>query len=507
MAQPNQYFATQIQSANPVAAFQQGRQFDQQNTLAQQQGVLFQQAQQDRVKAQQNDTLFKNALVKFLGPVNAGMVTGDAGLSPTPQPVPTAPGPAGGEMQPGATPGYGGGGDYAGGNQNALAQMLQANPEQGLMIAQFQQHQQALAAQQAQAMHEQQAALQKKQGTEAYNSVNWLESQSKEYGVSIKSLLEHGFKGKPGYEHLREQYGDKWSEVTDADLKPWLANIKSQGAQMAGIAPEKEKEGFTLNQGDVRFDAKGNKIASVAPKTSSQEAAESGLAPEDVDVAAGVVMLDPARMHDYATFGKQGQAIRTEINKAITKKLTDANMTTGGLAKLRSNFVAQKGSIKKMTDQSNMIEAFEGVAKYNGDRVLELIDKIDDTGVPFIEGITRKLKKGAGDVDAAEAQSVMTAFQTEAARILNNPNLSGVLSDSARHETQDMINGKMSAAQTKRVIKRIFAEMDVRKGLINQQIGTASGSMAGETPIAGAPAPAAGLPADIAALLAKHGAK
>lgn len=500
MAQANQYFAPSIDvSGRMQRTMAAGQEYDIRNKLAEQQGILFQQAQQDRAKSQQNDQLFKNALVQFLGPVNAGIVTGDASVSPQQSAVPAtpsaAPAPGMGASPPQGQP------QAQGMDQNSLLQMMQANPERAAQFVQFQQQQQqnAMALRQAQ-VAAQQAAVQKQANEKLLQATYYLKSENPAATIRIadpiayQGMVDHGVDmDDPGA------------------VKQALRAVQSHFGPIAGITPEKAAEGFTLNQGEQRFDAEGKRIASVAPKTTSQEIGDLGLTPEDIDVAAGVVMLDPTRMHDYATFGKTGQAIRTAINKAITKKLTDANMTTGGLAKLRQNFVAQKGSIKKMTEQANNIETFEGLAKYNGQRVLDLIDKIDDTGVPFIEGITRKLKKGAGSVDAAEAQSVLTAFQTEAARILNNPNLTGVLSDSARHEVQDMIGGNLSAAQTKRVINRIFAEMDVRKQLINQQIGSASGSMAGEAPIAGAtetpPAAGGNYPPDIAALIDKHGNK
>ena len=224
-------------------------------------------------------------------------------------------------------------------------------------------------------------------------------------------------------------------------------------------------------------------------ESSATSAPVGAMSPDELDYAGRTIMMDPARMKDFASYGNAGQAYRQQINDWISKRMKETGQSPESLAQLRVNFQAQKGSIQKMTAQANAIQAFEGVAKYNGDRLLELIDKIDNTGVPFIEGIARPLKRGAGDVDTAEALSVLNTFQTEVSRILGNPNMTGVISDGARHEAQDMVNGKLSAAQMKRVVNRLFDEMDMRNSLISTQITNAGTSMTTGNPTASPEAP------------------
>ena len=209
--------------------------------------------------------------------------------------------------------------------------------------------------------------------------------------------------------------------------------------------------------------------------------------PETIKTAAMVVASDPTRMRDYASFGTAGQAARIEINNAITQLKKNTGMSDADFIKARTNARAAAASVQKMTAQQNGIQAFEGLAKANGQRLLDLFEKVDDTGVPVIEGITRAAKRSGGNVDAAELQSVLTTYQTEVARILGNPNMTGVISDSARHEVQQMASGKMSVAQAKRVINRINVEMDLRNQFLGEQIDKAGSA----TVVGGAPAQAA----------------
>jgi hypothetical protein len=125
---------------------------------------------------------------------------------------------------------------------------------------------------------------------------------------------------------------------------------------------------------------------------------------------------------------------------------------------------------------------------------LQLINQIDDTGVPMVEAISRMAKRGAGNVDAAELHSVITTFQTEISRLLAaGPSMNGVISDTARREIGQMSPENMSAAQAKRIIARLYGEMDARLAFVNdavsKSVGTASGGGAfgGQSP-QGAPA-------------------
>ncbi len=257
----------------------------------------------------------------------------------------------------------------------------------------------------------------------------------------------------------------------------------SKSSVDSGLTFDKKTGKYSDPDGHVLTSAQVKAWNAEAAKNKSHSENPDSMSDDDVSIAAPVVMSDPARMRDYATFGKAGQAHRDQINEEIAKQLKGAGMTSRDLTKIRLNFNAQKGSITKLTAQQNAIDTFEGLARNNGERLMELVDKIDDTGVPIIEAFTRPSKKGLGSDDMAEAQSVLTSFQTEAAKILSgNPNMTGVISDSARHELQKVVDGSLSASATRRVVKRLFTEMDVRSQMYENTIKKATDSATSTTP-------------------------
>jgi hypothetical protein len=269
---------------------------------------------------------------------------------------------------------------------------------------------------------------------------------------------------------------DQPSEVREyeyAKTQGFKGSYTDWVAQKKTPSDSSEIQGYKLAQTQGY---KGTYLDYLKQKSAVQSVGED-LAPDELDLAATTVMTDPNQMRQFASFGKAGQARRDQINKAVSDKLKTAGMTPADLGSMRANFKAQSGSINKLVPQLNAIEAYEQTAKFNGQRLLNMVDKIDNTGIPVVEGYARRAQKAVGDPDQAEFQSVLAQYQTEAARIINNPNLTGVLSDSARHEMQEIIGGNMSAAQIKRVVNRLNTEFEFRKNAIKQQVGVAGQSM------------------------------
>lgn len=259
MAQANAYFASDAQNA-AIPAMAQIQGLNQQNTLARQQGLLFQQDQQAREKALQNDALFKNSLVKFLGPVNAGMVIGDQAMS-TQGPINSLAQEGGGIAPTNGQPNE---------QQNALIQMLQANPEAGLQIAQYQQRQQALQAEAQRENAVQQQAARVKQAQDGYRKIQWAEDRAKE-GVSLRHTFDIGFNGEPAIQKLKEQLGGSFDNASEEQLKQWLGDMKQQLAPIAGIAPEKPENPVALAEGAQLINPKTGKLIAENRKDTTAE--------------------------------------------------------------------------------------------------------------------------------------------------------------------------------------------------------------------------------------------
>jgi hypothetical protein len=112
--------------------------------------------------------------------------------------------------------------------------------------------------------------------------------------------------------------------------------------------------------------------------------------PETRRTAAIVVASDPTRIRDYASYGATGQAAKIEIQKEITNLKKETGMSDGDFVAARSRAKAEAGNLQTLTKQQAQVAQAEELAKANGDRLLQLFDLVDQTGIPAIEGITRQ---------------------------------------------------------------------------------------------------------------------
>lgn len=233
-----EYPALAIQAPNVIGNYLGGMQQAQE---MQSQGIrnqLLQDEQAQRAAAMQRDEQFRNILAQSVGPMAAG-----AAMPP-------------GIGQPGMGPpdGYEGGGaaNYLmQGTQNPLGpqlpmnQLMQLDPERAM------QFQQAFDAQRQQQMQQ----LRERAGVSVRAAQFVLKSKDP------KRTLEIGFPEM--VEQLKSQ-GTDFETLTDDQVKTMADDVIAQFGPIAGIEPAGGGDPFTLGQGQTRFDANGNEIASVA---------------------------------------------------------------------------------------------------------------------------------------------------------------------------------------------------------------------------------------------------
>jgi hypothetical protein len=275
-------------------------------------------------------------------------------------------------------------------------------------------------------------------------------------------MVEDAGKGAQDYATLRDR---SQNQMLQRALQMQGQQLSSQDRQDA-IAQRREasQQHTALMQ------------ALAAQKAANSPAADS-LAPDAVHDAVVDVMADPARMRQYASFGQSGQTNRTLINNEKAKTLKDIGMTEQDV--IRQQAVA-KGQIKSVSDlipMKNAVQAYEEVARGNGSRVLELVSKVNKSGIPLINSAMRLGEQATGNPDAAELMQVLQNYQTEVARIIANPRLTGQLTDTARKEIEHVVPANLTGAQAERIVKRLNFEFDLRTRGLDKAIESAQGQM------------------------------
>ena len=209
---------------------------------------------------------------------------------------------------------------------------------------------------------------------------------------------------------------------------------------------------------------------------------------------------------------RKGVGGGADRNDAIVRRAariaSQIGVSVEDLAARPEEFKATAAALTAVTKDLAAIRPFKEMLDLNSNVLTTLAEKVTKSDVTYVNKSLNWLRKNiTGNADVAEYLAQMQIVQTEAARVLNNPRLVGQLTDSARHEMQNVINGDMAVDQTKRIIARIQSDGKNRVDAMQREMAglrqdLRSTGRAAPAPAAPVPAPAAGsrpqpMPADV----------
>lgn len=201
-----------------------------------------------------------------------------------------------------------------------------------------------------------------------------------------------------------------------------------------------------------------------AGQPAAQVAQKFGLTPEAFDQQAEKYwttgQLPPT--------GRGGTALA--LNKALMNRAAELH-PNGSLAANSAEFHANQKSLEKFQSQFDAVNAFESTAEKNINRLLETAKNIPDLGSRFANVPVRAIsEKMLGTENMARFKADLLTAQNEAAKVLNSANMTGVLSDSARKELQDLADGNLSYKALSGAFDEIKGDMGRRKQSYQEQI-------------------------------------
>lgn len=141
------------------------------------------------------------------------------------------------------------------------------------------------------------------------------------------------------------------------------------------------------------------------------------------------------------------------------------------LAANSAEFKANSESLKKLQINFDQVQAFEGTASKNFDLLQQTAQNIPDLGTRWANIPVRYIDGGMiGTENMAKFKTALNTAQTEAAKVLNSSNATGVLSDSARHELQQIVDGDAPLAAIVGSLSTLKQEFGNRTQSYQQQI-------------------------------------
>ena len=150
----------------------------------------------------------------------------------------------------------------------------------------------------------------------------------------------------------------------------------------------------------------------------------------------------------------------------------DAQAGGSGIAANKAILTSYKDSLNKLQTNFNQVQAFEGTAEKNMDLLAQTAKAIPDLGARFANIPARMISASMiGTENMAKFHTALYTAQTEAAKVLNSANATGVLSDSARHELQSVIDGNAPLPAILGSLGTLKQEFNNRTQSYQQQIG------------------------------------
>ena len=196
----------------------------------------------------------------------------------------------------------------------------------------------------------------------------------------------------------------------------------------------------------------------------------------------------------WAKFIADGGQIPYALMRGMNKKMAaDLMVQIPQIAATRgespADLIARQADVKgldsallAMEKQYATTSSFEKTARENLDRAIAAAGKIADTGSPFFNKPWRRAEselQGKPEYAAFHAARV-TAF-TEVSKVLNNPNGSGAVSDSARKEADSALGDNATLEQLMSAANILKADMETRTRNMQETIQATKNKLSGRS--------------------------
>jgi hypothetical protein len=219
------------------------------------------------------------------------------------------------------------------------------------------------------------------------------------------------------------------------DYTQSIADARKNGAQNVTM--------MTTDQYQKALESAG--LASARARLMSAQLRATGTGPtldaQTVDQLSDAYDLDKSVLGGLGS-GQVGAQNRAAVVNAWAAKQAAAGFSGADTVAKRDAVRANASALVGTTKQYSAVTAYAGTLDKNLSVLEQLADRVDDTGTPVLNRWLRSGKKAvAGDPDVTAFDAQMRLVKTEAARVVNNPNLTGVLTNEAQEEIDKVFGG------------------------------------------------------------------
>lgn len=172
-------------------------------------------------------------------------------------------------------------------------------------------------------------------------------------------------------------------------------------------------------------------------------------------------------------------ARQAAIDATVGAIAAHANMDP---ATFQAVYKANAASLSKVQGQADQVQGYMRAADLNAELLEQQLARIPDWGNKIANAGARKLADVFGSGEMAALMPLVQSVQSEYGRILNSgPNLNAVLTDSSRHEAQQLVDKNATVAQFFKSLASLKAEGTNRVRSLGEQMSLILGRMQNDT--------------------------
>ncbi len=189
-----------------------------------------------------------------------------------------------------------------------------------------------------------------------------------------------------------------------------------------------------------------------------------GLTTDALDNAARVY----AKTGVLPALGMNSAAEKTKIMNRAGELFRNGDIVLN-----KEDVKANSKSLTQATALKDALTSFENTAIKNMAILESSAKKVLDSGSPLLNKPLRTIdEKVLGSTELPIYRAARQIVVNEVAKLTNNPNLSGQLSDSARHEIESLLPADMTLGQLLNLLPTLKQDMRNRTSSLDEQIAT-----------------------------------
>jgi len=242
-----------------------------------------------------------------------------------------------------------------------------------------------------------------------------------------------------------------------------------RGLVMAGVHAELAKQKEKTPE-EITAEAKARALGEAQGKAAGPEApgtAEPKLSDDALN--AMVSTYFGTGVAPSFGMGKQGVANKTRFYNRIGEVAKGGDIDP---AQRIAASKAERDNLTKLTTTNGALTAFGNTVEKNLNLLEPALKGLPDVGVGVLNAPLRGVASQFGSKTMSRFNAARQTVVNEFAKIINNPSLSsnGVLSDSARHEMETIIDPNAPVGAIREAIKTLRGEFKNRKASYAQEI-------------------------------------